>query len=275
MPGSTLVEADVSSGHPGRGPGRRRAATWPARRRRPTTWPARSRRWPWAARGPATASSSPQRHGARFLLASTSEVYGDPDVHPQSEPTGATSTRSAPAVSTTRPSGSPRRSPWPTTGPAAPTSASSGSSTPTARGSGPTTAGWFQLPRSRPCGASRSPSTATAARPGASATSRTRCAGLLALFDSDLTGRSTSAIPTSTPCSSSPARSSTCSGRRRPSSTGRCRPTTPPGGAPTSPWPGRELGWEPTTASRTGLAARPPTWPRTPGAGRLPVCRRP
>jgi dTDP-glucose 4,6-dehydratase len=25
------------------------------------------------------------RHGARFLLASTSEVYGDPDVHPQSE----------------------------------------------------------------------------------------------------------------------------------------------------------------------------------------------
>ncbi len=26
-----------------------------------------------------------RRHGARFLLASTSEVYGDPDVHPQTE----------------------------------------------------------------------------------------------------------------------------------------------------------------------------------------------
>ena len=26
-----------------------------------------------------------ERHGARFLMASTSEVYGDPDVHPQSE----------------------------------------------------------------------------------------------------------------------------------------------------------------------------------------------
>ena len=46
---------------------------------------------------------------ARFLLASTSEVYGDPEVHPQTETTGATSTRSAPAASTTRPSATPRR----------------------------------------------------------------------------------------------------------------------------------------------------------------------
>ena len=58
---------------------------WPARPRRPTTWPGRSRPWPWAARGPGGASSWPSRHGARFLLASTSEVYGDPDVHPQTE----------------------------------------------------------------------------------------------------------------------------------------------------------------------------------------------
>ena len=49
-----------------------------------------------------------REHGARFLMASTSEVYGDPTVHPQVEPTGATSTRSGRAASTTRPSGSPR-----------------------------------------------------------------------------------------------------------------------------------------------------------------------
>ena len=38
---------------------------------------------------------------ARFLISSTSEVYGDPQVHPQPEAYWATSTRSARAVSTT------------------------------------------------------------------------------------------------------------------------------------------------------------------------------
>ena len=46
---------------------------------------------------------------ARFLLASTSEVYGDPRFTPSPRTTGATSTRSARAASTTRPSGTPRR----------------------------------------------------------------------------------------------------------------------------------------------------------------------
>ena len=47
---------------------------------------------------------------ARYLLASTSEVYGDPLIHPQPEsPTGATSIRSARAVSTTRQSASVKR----------------------------------------------------------------------------------------------------------------------------------------------------------------------
>ena len=46
---------------------------------------------------------------ARFLLASTSEVYGDPEVHPQREDTGATSTRSGREACTTRPSATPRR----------------------------------------------------------------------------------------------------------------------------------------------------------------------
>jgi dTDP-glucose 4,6-dehydratase len=46
---------------------------------------------------------------ARFLLASTSEVYGDPQVHPQSEDYwGVTSTPSGPAASTTRRNAMPR-----------------------------------------------------------------------------------------------------------------------------------------------------------------------
>ena len=46
---------------------------------------------------------------ARFLLASTSEVYGDPRSTRSPRATGATSTRSARAASTTRPSATPRR----------------------------------------------------------------------------------------------------------------------------------------------------------------------
>ena len=48
-------------------------------------------------------------HRARFLLASTSEVYGDPRSTRSARATGATSTRSARAASTTRPSATPRR----------------------------------------------------------------------------------------------------------------------------------------------------------------------
>ena len=50
-----------------------------------------------------------KKNRARFLLASTSEVYGDPLVHPSRRPTGATSTPSARAASTTKPSATPRR----------------------------------------------------------------------------------------------------------------------------------------------------------------------
>ena len=46
--------------------------------------------------------------GARFLLASTSETYGDPQVDPSRRPTGAMSIRSVPAASTTRRSDLPR-----------------------------------------------------------------------------------------------------------------------------------------------------------------------
>src|SRR4051794_41362241 len=49
--------------------------------------------------------------GARYVLASTSEVYGDPLQHPQNEDYWAMATRTAPAGSTTRPKRSAR--PWP------------------------------------------------------------------------------------------------------------------------------------------------------------------
>ena len=50
-----------------------------------------------------------KRLKAKILQASTSEVYGDPAVHPQPDPTPATSIRSASGLATTRPSAVPRR----------------------------------------------------------------------------------------------------------------------------------------------------------------------
>jgi dTDP-glucose 4,6-dehydratase len=50
-----------------------------------------------------------KKHRARFILASTSEVYGDPLVHPQPETYWAMSTLSVHAASTTRPSAMRRR----------------------------------------------------------------------------------------------------------------------------------------------------------------------
>ena len=61
-----------------------------------------------------------------------------------------------------------------------------GSSTPTARGCGPTTAARSRPSCARPSRTSRSPSSATAARRGASATSTTRSDGLVALAESDV-----------------------------------------------------------------------------------------
>ena len=81
-----------------------------------------------------------KRTGAKILLASTSEVYGDPAVHPQTRTTGATSTPSASAPVTTRASGAPRRCSSTTTASTGSGSRSRASSTPTARGWPPTTA---------------------------------------------------------------------------------------------------------------------------------------
>ena len=60
-------------------------STSPARRRRPSTCAGRSTRSTSAASAPSNLLDIARRAGARFFLASTSEVYGDPLVHPQPE----------------------------------------------------------------------------------------------------------------------------------------------------------------------------------------------
>ena len=115
-----------------------------------------------------------KRLGAPILLASTSEVYGDPAVHPQAgvvlgqrEPDRrpvllrrGQAVRGDPVLRLLPPARSCR-------------SRSRGSSTRTARTCCPTMAGWCRTSSSRPCGATRSRSSATARRPGRSATSTT------------------------------------------------------------------------------------------------------
>ena len=85
----TLVECDVSAARRrSRRSGRRstRSCTSPARRRPPTTsaYPIQTLQAS-AARARSNALELARAKGARFLLASTSEVYGDPEVHPQPE----------------------------------------------------------------------------------------------------------------------------------------------------------------------------------------------
>ena len=62
-----------------------RSATWPARPRRPPTWRRPMETLAVGSEGTRRLLDLAGRHGARFLLASTSEVYGDPAVHPQVE----------------------------------------------------------------------------------------------------------------------------------------------------------------------------------------------
>ncbi len=96
-----------------------------------------------------------KRVKAKILQASTSEVYGDPKIHPQPRPTGATSTRSASAPATTRASAAPRRCSSTTTGRTRCASRWRASSTPTARGCTRTMAAWCPTSWSRRCAASR------------------------------------------------------------------------------------------------------------------------
>ena len=67
-------------------------------------------------------------------------------------------------------------------------------------------------------------------------------------------GPSTSATPTSSRSSSWPSWCSRSPARRRRSCSSRCRSTTPRSAGPTSPWPAGSLGWEPEVELREGLA---------------------
>ena len=106
--------------------------------------------------------------------------------------------------------------------------------------------GGQQLRHPGPPQASRSPSTATAPRPGASATSTTWPPGCWPCSTRTAPVRSTSATTTSAPCSRSPNWCSSCRAPRRGSSSPLDPPTTRPCAVRTSPVARRELGWEPT-----------------------------
>ena len=66
-------------------------------------------------------------------------------------------------------------------------------------------------------------------------------------------GRSTSATRGSSRCSSSPTWCRRSPARARRSSSSRCRSTTRPSASPTSPWPASSSAWEPTIELREGL----------------------
>ena len=183
-----------------------------------------------------------KHHRARFLTASTSEVYGDPQVHPQPEsywgnvnpigPRGVYDEAKRYAEALTMAYHRRRAS----------TRRSSASSTPTARACARTTAARSRPSSARRSQTGRSPSSATARRRARSASSPTSSTASSASPSPATTCRSTSAIPTSSPCSSWPRRSSRSPGRVRRSSTRRSPPTTPRSASPTSRSLARVLG---------------------------------
>ncbi len=83
--GFELLRHDVTKPFEIDGPGRPRPPFRLARPARSTTWSSRSRRSRSARSARTTRSGLAKAKGARFLLASTSEVYGDPLEHPQKE----------------------------------------------------------------------------------------------------------------------------------------------------------------------------------------------
>ena len=169
--GFTLVEHDVIEGIPVDGPVDAvlhfASPASPPRVPRAPDRDARGRR----RSAPGTRSTSRARHGARFLLASTSEIYGDPLVHPQPESYFGNVNSVGPAVGLRRGEAlrrgahdgvPPRATPS--------TPRSCASSIPTGPASAPPTGASCRTSSPRRCGASRSPSTATASRHDRSAT---------------------------------------------------------------------------------------------------------
>ena len=127
-----------------------------------------------------------ERRGARFLLASTSEVYGDPDVHPQQESLLGQRQPDRPARLLRR--GQARRRGAGlrlSTAPAAPRCASRASSTPMARACGRMTAASSRTSSRRRSPARTSRSTATARRRAPSATCDDLVDGLMRLMRYD------------------------------------------------------------------------------------------
>ena len=92
---------------------------------------------------------------ARFLLASTSEVYGDPQVHPQREDYWGNVNSVGVRGCYDEASASPRPSRWPTCARTTSTRGSFASSTPTDRGCVSTTAACCRISWARRCAASR------------------------------------------------------------------------------------------------------------------------
>ena len=85
VPGFTFVEHDVTEPLPDLGGFRSGVSPGLGRLAAATTSGCRSRRCEPARWAPSTRLQLAREHGARFVLASTSEVYGDPEVHPQAE----------------------------------------------------------------------------------------------------------------------------------------------------------------------------------------------
>ena len=109
-PGSRFVEHDVIDEHPGRRPRSTACCTSPARRARPSTSRIPIETLDVGSLGTRHALDLARANDARFLLASTSEIYGDPLVHPQPETLlRQRQPASARARCTTKRSGSPRR----------------------------------------------------------------------------------------------------------------------------------------------------------------------
>ena len=83
--GFTLVEADISVGHPRGGRGVAACFNLASPASPPDYLALPLETLAVGSEGTRNGLELAARHGARFLMASTSEVYGDPDVHPQSE----------------------------------------------------------------------------------------------------------------------------------------------------------------------------------------------
>ncbi len=198
-----------------------------------------------------------REHGARFLMASTSEIYGDPEVHPQVEsyrgnvdPTGPRSVYDEAkrfsesltmAMHRTHGVNVGIARIFNTYGPRL------------SAGDGRVVSNFIvQALRGEPLTVY-----------GDGSQTRSLCfvddeiSGLVALLDSSLVGPVNIGQPRrALRCSSWPTSSWRSPARRRTSSSSRCRPTTRPAAAPISPWPGASWVGSPGSGSERGSSAQ-------------------